>query len=344
MNLPNHAGLTPFHTLLNLPRSGDILKIFLESNADISSSLPDGRSPLEAFIASLASTDGNWVQRWWDEDDSSIFDSLKRFLEMGADPLTPLPTGEPFAIYFFEEWLGFCDVDHVLGEKLCQMVPTGRVSICGNSILHLLCGKSHGSYWRRPPVEEWMGILLERGANPNLRNHRGQTPLEILLSGEENLPKYMVVAMQLLLNYGADPTLPASSGDHFALQAARRLSSDKIKPLLMADLKIRNGKSQQTDINAASWLSVWDQAVRTDNWTDAKNTLMDWQGYISPERKRRVQHSALLALAEKHLELTMTMYEDEFEELLQVAAILRDCRAEGLEIDMKHIDYLLYMI
>lgn len=85
--------MTAFHRLLTPsciynPYMSQYVSQFLELGADVSGSLPDKRTPLEAFLANCKDRDG-----WYTE---GHLDNLAfvNFLQKGADPNISLSSGE----------------------------------------------------------------------------------------------------------------------------------------------------------------------------------------------------------------------------------------------------------
>lgn len=79
----------------------------------------------------------------------------------------------------------------------------------GNTLLHL-------AVMHRPEV---VPILLEKGANPNRTNKRGETPLLLAVRGGD------LHAMKDLLSWGADPHLKAGAAPSAFEQAQRQALS-----------------------------------------------------------------------------------------------------------------------
>jgi hypothetical protein len=129
------------------------------------------------------------------------------------------------------------------------------------------------------------------------------------------------------------------------LQGCGDIVDGKSEPLLKAIAKWKEVDPQTTEIDASTWWYDWDQALKAEEWTEAKNIINSNRGSSLTEIDKKLQASSFLAVAERHLEKTKNMFQgDTFmveKRRKRVAAILRDYRAQGVQIDSTFIDYLL---
>jgi ankyrin repeat protein len=346
INLANSAGFTPFHRLAERSKHTDhtlsLFNQFLLSGANIDFPFPDGKTPFHYF---LATSNYEWLERqsrWNDEKSRNV---LEQFLGKGADPLTPVETREPLAVAVIRHRLYGWDVNHAMIEFLCKKVSTGPVMPNGNSVLHELCSRSTFLYPKGPQIDEMINTLLERGADPNLRNQDGQSPLALLFDNKDNKLPTIHKIVPILLAHGANPTLTDDDGHPVLFKAAKRLTWGELKPLLRADIKQRKIVARPVVIDSHKWCYQWEQIDQAVNWEKAKDMILNCADMLPSNIEKKIRLSTLATMADKHINLVRGMFSGDASAIEKrrklLVAILRDCRAQRIEIDMAHLDYLL---
>jgi ankyrin repeat protein len=92
-----------------------------------------------------------------------------------------------------------------------------------------------------PRAIEIMKLLLEHGANPNLKDKYGQTPLIRAISGN-----YPIEKATLLMEYGADPTIRTNSGQDAFAVTKEEISIVSIRTKI---LNVLNTVKAKTNVN-----------------------------------------------------------------------------------------------
>lgn len=344
MNLANKTGFTPFHRFLDQEYDADTLKYLarvLDLGADINYALPDGRLPAQVFLARA-----EFLPR---RLKSSMNDVLERFLARGADPLTSFPNGVSIFIRLVENQFrrpGTFDEGLTLLSNICNSMKTGPINEDGNSALHELFLRCHFSWRTMDEAEQLVSTILTRGGDPNLQNRKGETPLLLLLTMKGISPSpeiSMVKMMQKLLSFGADPLLQDLSGKCALYEAAEIFSSkDIIDPFLIAASERKEPwpHLQHQTADERAWWEHWNLAMQADYWTEIK-TLP------APCDRKWPEMRANRLLVEKHLEKATKMsvegdLDKQETHRKYVAGILRDCRSQNIDLDLKKwFDYLL---
>ncbi len=86
---------------------------------------------------------------------------------------------------------------------------------------------------------EILETLLKKGANPNLKNLYGATPLYSVATWSENLDK-----VKVLLKAGADPMIETNEGNN-ALESALGFGNHGVAKLILDSEQFAHGKSDQ---------------------------------------------------------------------------------------------------
>ncbi|KAJ6261035.1 hypothetical protein Dda_3700 [Drechslerella dactyloides] len=286
INLANNQGVTAFSKLLNrydiLSNTVfDLTILFLESGADVTTAIPNRKLPFQLFLEQCPK---DWQKkdrsksRYWPvslNKEGLANKAVKLFLEKGADLLTP-------------------------------KVNTGPLLANGNSALHLLSLAKTNPYQSGSFPENWMKTLLDRGANPNLQNKDGQTPLLFVFLGKKT-GSQRLKALEVLLAHGANPTLGGFTGQYPLLEASKSLDSEIVTKMIRADRKFRERKavSSRGDVDAGGclWLDSWQKAFRAESWAEAKSLIEEISIPVSAEAAEKITTGALAVLAEKHVEM-----------------------------------------
>lgn len=192
-------------------------------------------------------------------------------------------------------------------------------------------------------VQSSIAILLRRGADPNLPNLAVETPFLALFNRRARAVSAIAAVVPILLDHGADPTLPDTVGNYPIYKAAEILSAEKFKPVVYAatrKLGLRNTDELDT------WLKGWKDIFELEDSSEVLRTLNylceTWDG--GKGLRLKMQSTAVAVLAEMHMERTGDLFSNEeqvHEKRNRMAAIIRDCRAQNVQIDWKYIDDLL---
>jgi ankyrin repeat protein len=239
VNKPNKAGVTPFLKVLVTPRWGhgysNLVLAFLENGGSVTKALPDGRMPLQIF---LAQSENDWMRktnRWVRHRESHI---LRCFLERGT-PIDSITVGEePLVVHYLRHRHSW-DTDQKLAKVLLESLDPGSDLGRGNTLLHklfVLCrdGDRH--------TESWVKMLLPRGADSNCCNLDGHTPLSILFQQRRNERFTERMAQLLVESY-------ASVSQNVILQAVETYpkSENITRLLLQAYIQHPNNTVPETD-------------------------------------------------------------------------------------------------
>lgn len=354
LNHANKAGVTPFLKLLDHNYSGryvlSAIHASLSMGGSVIRSLPDGRTPLQIFL-SRSETRGLYGDSTASGDQQAYDTIIKVFLDKGASVTTPTRSGESLVMYYMKNVYSDTDMDtdSTLAEMLCKGSTPDEVDRNGNSVLHLLATKCLPPRGKGPSVEDFIQMQLEKGANPNLSNHDGQTPLILLFVNPRNDPSIVFRAMLALLARGADPWHRNSSRKFALLEAERRFARDShnvLHKMLEADLQYRDEQVRYrgADRDRVCW-EGWNKAAQSNEWSESKQHIFSRFGRHSPEVSDAVRRAAFALLAEKHIGLARDKFGPDAtgtdSHRRHVAGIIHDCRTRNIIIDMKCIDYLL---
>jgi ankyrin repeat protein len=356
VNIANATGLTPFHKALQLhslidPDIGRLgfavqnLLSFLEQGGSATKALPDGVSPLAMYLA--ASPD-RWSEKgyWSPPLENSI---VTRFLDAGASPTTAMKSGEPMAHYFFRRLQNRRRVDHTWAERLCTLADPSYLASNGNTLLHEVLTDVDARSTRL--TEQ----LLRKGADPNFQNRAGQTPMHILLTKKRFCPKdllHIENVITKLLAYGANPWIRDATGTCVHYDVTKKtsdLATTLLRLLFKADLRHRQDTESTFETGTATSRSQgwpeWTQAIRTEELHKARELIFRHSSSIPEDVEEALQANAYAVLAEKFLDgarAKCVLSDDEEQSRRRyIAAILRDCRARNISMDMQYYDDLL---
>jgi len=367
LNLPNMAGFTPFHTLLVLPSDkspketimSGYISLFLDSGADLSSCLPDGRTPVEAFLARR--------HRWTQEDKNLLTsETLLKFISKGANPNTRMPSGRllineclsgQHSGWNFEDNLNW-----TLVQLLCEQIDPQVANLEDISILHSLCDAKFfvpGCGKWRIEHERVVITALQRGLDVNRVSH-ARTPLQCLL---HKLPFFTHAKrsfhlfpylsfngmLDILLKHGANP-LVKDSEDNCPLYSAALLWPTQIQRILLESL-IESAKTAnlpccpRTTTTEQRFWATFCRACKADDWVEARDLLESSEVSLPDSVDHKVRQIAFEILGEHHLKSVKQRFEGEPETTERrrcySATILRDFRRRGVAIKDEFVDYLL---
>ncbi|KAH7085249.1 ankyrin repeat-containing domain protein [Paraphoma chrysanthemicola] len=355
MDVSNARGFTPFHKLLSRSYAGNeyfYIPKFIESGASVHRLLPHGMAPFEVF---LAKSGFPWEEYRYSKSSKNL--ALRSFVEHGADPATQLACREPLILYVISKCLNDSSwsqnkwKDFTLLDLLCKHVRIGSMKDSGNTTLHqlaLTCGQWGVS--KKARIREAMETLLNKGENPNQQNVDGETPLLLLFTkASKESTKSVLQCLRTLLAHGADPMIMDSNGNTALFAAAKILKSDELNSVLaaVAELQISADSvhpSGSTGPSRFVWKD-WEQAIREDNWANAKTHVLAPSDDIPPGIAQNLRDAAVRFLAGRHINRAKTMFQTDADanekRRTLVATILRDCQLQNFELEATWVTYLL---
>ena len=171
----------------------DLVEYLLDSEVDVNSSLKDGTTPLMVAVA------------------YNKVDIAKYIIDKGAD-VNQVTTGEGNSALQYAGKVG--------NEELIEMLLEAGATGNKENDAALVCAASKGNF-------EMVRSLLDVRANVNSRRENGYTALR-LARGPRKLD-----IMKLLLEKGADPNIKDEVGCMTALQDARMSGNRKLAELLL---------------------------------------------------------------------------------------------------------------
>jgi ankyrin repeat protein len=355
VNAVNHAGLTPLHMLLERPatdtslgRLADILK----AGASPTIPFPDQRLPVEAYLKrwndALA---GHSSLRYSYTSRQDVLRVLAQFFNAGADPNANMSSRIPFVLHYFGSALFRSFAPAVREEQfaafLCRIADPHVVGPDGNSLLHEIIKQDNKPARGRPSPGSIFESLLKKGADPNLRNHAGQTPFKLLHQLKSLNISQITEYGSTLMTHGADPLLLDASGlcDFFDAASNKKVSMSWLGTLVRTQALIGLAKRLGTECtdNVRTLWRGWEEAWSAVSWSDARRGMVGWElDCLTAESAQRVRRVLYVKLANKHLDgLKNQMDKDIEERRVATVQILRDMRAFGIEPDTVHLDYLL---
>lgn len=194
--------------------------------------------------------------------------TLAAVLAMGLGLGTPVAAQMMSAGYKFLEAVKKRDgeaVEKALSDS--ATVINARDVTTGDSALHLVAARRDMT---------WLNFLLFKGANPNIRNDRGVTPLAVAtgLGWTEGV--------QLLIDQGARVNDPDNNGETPLMSAVHMRNVDLVRALLKAGADANRADSSGRSAADYARLLGPDSAIAGEIETAAKNAAKRKQGTYGP--------------------------------------------------------------
>ncbi|KAK1658237.1 ankyrin repeat-containing domain protein [Colletotrichum godetiae] len=361
LNSSNLAGMTPFHGLLTKdpPHSGEGVSESqlhcLYNGASPTQPYPDARTPLQVLLSYDLQTSP--VTKWG----RAKCDVIRFLIEKGADPQTKFPSGKTLVSEYFErtrwETYGY-KPDHGLGKALCKhadlMPLSGSDGRLRESLLHTLAkfsvsGPLSGTF----DIVALFKAVLQRGADPNLPDKEGKTPLLLLFPTKGNVSETVLRARELMMKQGGNPFIADSSGKSPVRAASEvrqtRLSVDYVYHLLKSTLDSNEISSapreRESSARECRW-NDWDSAASANDWDQAMKIIRDSQptSICRDSGMGNLRKGAYTALAERHLkalDTTLQSPEETLQRRKRIAQILHDCQSLDVKTDMRYYHELV---
>ncbi|WP_206242564.1 ankyrin repeat domain-containing protein [Novosphingobium terrae] len=143
------------------------------------------------------------------------------------------------------------DVNNTLSEPGNQIINTHDIST-GDTALHILAAR------RDTP---WINYFLARGADPNAKNNKGETPLVTAANIGYN------EGVELLLNSGARPDESNATGETPLMSAVHRRDVGMVRLLLKAGAN--PDRSDSAGRTARDYAKLEDRSGNLTNEIDA---------------------------------------------------------------------------
>ncbi|KEF52771.1 uncharacterized protein A1O9_11188 [Exophiala aquamarina CBS 119918] len=301
VNVTNNSGNSAFHLLLNQVNNDNthvykMVQHFLEAGAD--TFLPNrvGRLPFDVFLqrsrflhrGDRTSTSDDKSHPWkqWIESAEGCF---LAFLESGVDFNVRDTSDELVAhLYLQRRYHMSSPITKQVTSLLSQKVDLNKIGKNGNHYIHELVTfvAAHRYY---PGGENDLRTVLNRGADPNLQNIQGSSPIMVLLTFQQEYGlsiwgHSMNDLLEILLKSGAKPWIRDNSGNLPIYEAARNFPSSarEITQMLLL-IKREEDTSQDRETlewydntkhkKDSSWWDAWDRAVADDDWDRHKACL-----------------------------------------------------------------------
>ncbi|XP_023314985.1 ankyrin-2-like [Trichogramma pretiosum] len=193
---------TPLHSVTH-SFNIDAVIMLLSNGADLNGKIWQDFTPLNLFCLKMSLELPIRNHSYW-------LSTIQVLLQYNSDVNTQDEDGNsPLLNLFYDKAYGMCPAQQVALEMLLNYnVDLAHVNKKGKSVLHLLpCWKIDGEgmvnveemYFRKsdPTVIEVVKMLLQRGADVNIQDHDGNSPLDVAIS----YCNYDVV--EILLEHGA---------------------------------------------------------------------------------------------------------------------------------------------
>ena len=194
VNLPGAGGVTPLMKAIEFGHN-DVAKWLLDRGADPAFTSPQGASATTMFAAASSQEDIELARRLVEAEGEHPASGDTSFLMSAA-------AGRKSA---------------TVALLLERGHDSARCDRQGHTALHYACRGGD-------PV--CIGLIAERGADCNARTDSGETPLTLLLGATSDVR----AAVEILLEHGADPTLPGTQ-DRLPSESAAALGEPELVAL-----------------------------------------------------------------------------------------------------------------
>ncbi|XPT03045.1 hypothetical protein M3J09_012148 [Ascochyta lentis] len=222
-------------------KCNDVLKLLLNAGASIHVPPPEGSSasPFEMFIQPWQGRDHWSMKLSWAE-----IECLGKFVEKGADLSakfcgSPCAAGSSDTFVHQVLWHSPPCVSRQMVDNFSATAPAS-----GTSILHEVVGVCEDVKRHVAETLQDIGILLERGVDPNALDSFGMTPLRRCI--EQSMPSDVAALTQKLLDGGADPECEDVDGLQPYAVAALSLKEPLRLEVLQAMLSKMCGRYSKT--------------------------------------------------------------------------------------------------
>jgi uncharacterized protein len=209
--------------------AGDVGRVDAMLDADSQLAIARDAGGVSALMRALYRFDeglGDTVKRRVDALDifeAAAFGDLDRLTQLlGDEPsLVSSYSGDGFTALHFAAFFGRYEAAALLIERGAEVDAFGRGWMTGTA-MHSAVSRVHGDVVR---------VLLDAGANPNVRQSAGWTPLHAAAMNGD------VISVELLLAAGADPTATNEEGRSvidLANESGDDATADRIRSALQA--------------------------------------------------------------------------------------------------------------
>ena len=361
--IPNDTGITPFHMAIDPPDPAAMpylcyVEVFLKRIINLAMLPGCGEGLLEIFLDRTKSDRGL-------QSTINVVNSIcKVMIEKGASPNIQLKSGEylPHAALRSPEEYQW---DFELLRILCEKADVDVIATNGDTLLHsAIRGSQSWSSINTYKYINCIEILLDRGAERDIQNEAGDSPLMTALKAKHD-EVHITAEVNTLLHGGADPMQTDKAGDLPIYVAFRSYDGERgqtLIQLLVDSFEVWYLDMRESD--ERSWHSDMRNRDERSWWRDYYHLL-----YSKPPPHFLLQSLAdtsglpsdieiplsklLLAIAaEKILHELKTEFitdrrsmglkhQDTITSRDGIVRILRECLALDLNIDQSWYRYLL---
>lgn len=366
VNATNDSRNSPFHLLLNRvnrhnSRVFKMVRHFIEAGADVFLPNEDGRLPFDVFLHQsqfLHRGDGTPTC-----DDESHYgktcvggahDCFLAFLERGVDVDVRDSSRELIAhLYLQRRFDKSCPITETATRLLSQRVDLHEIGKNGNYYIHELV-TSVAVQGYHTAGQDGLRTVLNRGADSNLRNLQGQTPMMVLLTFK---PKYdcllggeaMMALLNVFLKRGADPWIRDNAGNLPIYQGVRNFPSNareiaqvfllrKREESTSRDRETLERYDNDTDGKDSSWWEAWDRAVADNDWDQHKNRLEIARKSLPGDMQETFYKMMMGILAGIHVKKAMKRFSGD-ERRRVIFGITEGARELGFQLDKTCLEY-----